>query len=112
SVGLVARDGELRGDRMRERVRAFIGRELPGARIERSVGWGIPLPDAQGRLSGVLAGPRFVLVGDAAGLADPITGEGIFYALRSGALAAEAIARGGPTRLASPVDAETRPALG
>lgn len=34
---------------------------------------------------------RILLAGDAAGLADPLTGEGISYALRSGRLAAEAV---------------------
>ncbi len=34
---------------------------------------------------------RILLCGDAAGLVDPITGEGIAYALQSGLLAAEAI---------------------
>lgn len=37
-----------------------------------------------------LGGPDYVLVGDAAGLADPATGEGIDYALRSARLAAAA----------------------
>jgi flavin-dependent dehydrogenase len=37
-----------------------------------------------------LGGRDFALLGDAAGLADPATGEGIDYALRSAALAAEA----------------------
>lgn len=36
-------------------------------------------------------GRRFVLIGDAAGLADPLTYEGIGYALESASLAAEAI---------------------
>ncbi|MCI0454872.1 MAG: geranylgeranyl reductase family protein [Candidatus Dadabacteria bacterium] len=36
---------------------------------------------------------RGLLIGDAAGLADPITGEGIYYGLRSGQIAAEAIYR-------------------
>jgi flavin-dependent dehydrogenase len=36
---------------------------------------------------------RIVLVGDAAGFADPLTAEGISYAIRSGQLAAEAIAQ-------------------
>ncbi|MGH9787770.1 MAG: NAD(P)/FAD-dependent oxidoreductase [Candidatus Acidiferrales bacterium] len=41
-----------------------------------------------------LAGPRWARVGDAAGLVDPITGEGIYYALRSGELLAEALIAG------------------
>jgi flavin-dependent dehydrogenase len=41
-----------------------------------------------------------MLVGDAAGLVDPLTREGIFYALLSGEMAARSIAGGGndPTR--------------
>jgi geranylgeranyl diphosphate/geranylgeranyl-bacteriochlorophyllide a reductase len=36
-----------------------------------------------------LAGQSWALAGDAAGLVDPVTGEGIYYALRSGELLAE-----------------------
>jgi len=39
--------------------------------------------------------PRELLVGDAAGLVDPITREGIFFALLSGQLAADSILGGG-----------------
>jgi geranylgeranyl reductase family protein len=39
-----------------------------------------------------VAGPRWCLVGDAAGLVDPITREGIFFALASGQWAAESLA--------------------
>ena len=38
---------------------------------------------------------RILLVGDAAGLTDPITAEGISYAIESGRYAAEAILKGG-----------------
>ena len=41
-----------------------------------------------------LAGPRFLLVGDAAGLARDVSGEGIGPAVRSACLAADAIAAG------------------
>lgn len=37
---------------------------------------------------------RTILAGDAAGIVEPLFGEGIFYALQSGRYAAEAIARG------------------
>ena len=39
-----------------------------------------------------------MLLGDAAGLVDPITREGIFFALRSGMLAAAAMQAGDPAR--------------
>ena len=37
-----------------------------------------------------VAGPRWMVAGDAAGLVDPLTREGLFYALRSGLAAADA----------------------
>jgi geranylgeranyl reductase family protein len=40
------------------------------------------------------AGPGWMLVGDAAGLVDPITREGIYFALRSAELAAESLIAG------------------
>lgn len=42
-----------------------------------------------------IARPRVLFTGDAAGLVDPMTGEGIAQALESGILAARAIGRGG-----------------
>ena len=42
------------------------------------------------------AGPGWALLGDAAGFADPVTGEGIYYALRSAELFAEAYLSGAP----------------
>lgn len=51
---------------------------------------GHPLPSFYSEEQIVSRG-RVLLVGDAAHLIDPLTGEGIYYALRSGMLAAEAI---------------------
>jgi len=42
-----------------------------------------------------VAGDGWLAVGDAAGLVDPITGEGLYYALRSADLAAQSIIKGG-----------------
>ena len=61
----------------------------PVERLERH-GFVIPI----GPRKGSLAKGRIVLTGDAAGLADPVTGEGITYAIRSGQLAARAILDG------------------
>ena len=53
----------------------------------------------EGRIwtSNAPAGGRWMLLGDAAGLVDPITREGIFFALRSGSLAAAALAGSDPS---------------
>jgi flavin-dependent dehydrogenase len=47
---------------------------------------------------------RTLLVGDAAGLVDPFTGEGIRFAIQSGRLAAEAILSGHPGHYAASID--------
>jgi len=62
----------------------------------------LPSPDRQqivGHLiprfspkAGSLAGNRALLIGDAAGLVDPLLGEGIYYGVWSGRLAADAVA--------------------
>ncbi len=80
-----------------ERDRGLAAR-LPSRTLAgRIVGW--PLTTYNPRLP--LVGDRLVLVGDAAGLINPLNGEGIQYALASGRLAATAIASalddGGPT---------------
>jgi flavin-dependent dehydrogenase len=59
----------------------------------------IPSPSTDPRSILEIAGGRWALVGDAAALADPITGEGIYYALRSAEVLAETLrAHGSPAR--------------
>lgn len=55
--------------------------------LESPKGFGLPL----GSRRSPLCGDRFLLVGDAASLIDPFTGEGIGYAMTSGRLAADYI---------------------
>ena len=63
-------------------------------RVERTEKHGYVIPIEPRREP--LARGRVLLTGDAAGLVDPITAEGISYALWSGRLAAEAIVHGLP----------------
>ena len=66
--------------------RTGIGR---GASLE-PYSW--PIPSLTGGFDQLaIAGPGWYLVGDAAGAVDPITREGIFFALQSAAIAADAI---------------------
>jgi geranylgeranyl reductase family protein len=57
----------------------------------KAYSWPIPSLTAKDLWSQVIAGPRWCLVGDAAGLVDPITREGIYFALASGEWAAAAL---------------------
>jgi geranylgeranyl reductase family protein len=61
---------------------------IQGSRIGKALAH--PIPSFYSGEQKVSLGKVF-LVGDAAHLVDPLTGEGIYYALRSGMLAAEAI---------------------
>ncbi len=63
---------------------------LSGVRVERLVGHKVLFR----RGSEPIAGDGVLLAGDAAGLVDEFTEEGIFYAIRSGQLAAAAVCEG------------------
>ena len=63
-----------------------------GISIEGLPMHGHPVPIYTGREK--ISTSRTLLVGDAAGLVDPFSGEGISYAVRSGQMAAEAILSG------------------
>ncbi len=95
SVGIAAwhpRRGELQA--VLRRVMARYGVPLKAGSLH-----GHPIPIYTGREK--IATPRTLLAGDAAGLVDPLSGEGIRYAIKSGRLAAEAILAGHPERYSS-----------
>jgi geranylgeranyl reductase family protein len=91
SVGAGTHRGTAHGgpapERLEHALTSFIrsvGLELPDGKI---AGHWIPQSLRQGKL----ASPRAVVVGDAAAAVDPLFGEGIAYALASGAVAAGVI---------------------
>ena len=86
---------------------------LPGATADAGDWVGHHLPLSQSRWHPPLG--RTLLVGDAAGLVNPLTGEGIFYAVATGLAAgratAEAIAAGDPHSAGSRYSRTTRALL-
>ena len=75
--------------------------------------WPIPSLEARDFERLETAGPRWALIGDAAGLCDPMTREGIFLALSSGQWVADALGNGAHAgrTYASRVRAEAAPEL-
>ena len=65
-----------------------------GARLE-PYSWPIPSLSAADFTQVPLAGDGWITVGDAAGLVDPITREGIYFALRSALIASDALGTSG-----------------
>lgn len=69
---------------LQDSYRALVGRDWElGPDLERPRAWRLPM-SARRR-----SGPGWVAIGDAAGLINPMNGEGIDYALESGTLAAD-----------------------
>lgn len=106
AVGICAQaDAGTTVGHLRDRAAEWIRRTGIGAggRLE-PYAWPIPSLTAAELRRARFGGPGWVLVGDAAGLVDPITREGIYFALQSATLAADAIA---PARaLQMPADAD------
>ena len=93
AVGICApADAGVSSAALRTRTRAWIERTGigRGARLE-PYSWPIPSLTAGDFDRLAIAGPGWCLVGDAAGVVDPITREGIFFALQSATFAADAI---------------------
>jgi geranylgeranyl reductase family protein len=112
-LGLVHSDIKKRRVRLRDVHEAvlslprFRARFARASRIGDVHGWNLPTPD----FSRTLSGDGFLLAGDAAGLVDPFSGEGIGNAVVSGQVAAamsEEMLRGGSS---APYTARLRDAI-
>jgi len=91
SVGICGKVGETRMSALRDRLDGFatkFGYTTVSAPVFSHL---LPSLSVESWSSLRLAGPGWALVGDAGGLVDPVTGEGIYYAMRSGELLAECL---------------------
>jgi len=97
SYGLITRSGPAWNTRARTLLANFIEADLGHLVMDQAEFYSAPVP-CLGRRSwkkNAISGDRWALVGDAAGLVDPITGEGIYSAFRSAQLLAETFDRPG-----------------
>jgi flavin-dependent dehydrogenase len=96
SVGICAKMGQNPTQQLRRHLDEFVREEnicMDGARFYSHV---LPSPEAQTIRGRRIAGKNWAMAGDAAACVDPITGEGLYYALRSGDLLAQALIEGQP----------------
>ncbi|MBZ0271852.1 hypothetical protein K8I61_07425, partial [bacterium] len=86
----------MRRDDWRRLWSTFFAEQAPGREAPPVVSWPLPLATDESAFAAPMAGDDWCLVGDAAGHVDPLTGEGIYYAMWGGQIAAACVARGKP----------------
>jgi geranylgeranyl reductase family protein len=103
SVGVCAPIARASGRGLKQQVLDFIraeGLRADGAAGEDAAGeffsHVLPSPGVSTLRHRPVMGRNWALAGDAAAWVDPLTGEGLYYAIRSGHLLGQAIARGRP----------------
>jgi geranylgeranyl diphosphate/geranylgeranyl-bacteriochlorophyllide a reductase len=97
SVGICAKmkqPADSTSRRLRGHLKQFMREEEIPAAGASFYSHLLPSPGTKTLVARRLAGSRWALIGDAAACVDPITGEGLYYALRSGEILAEALAAG------------------
>ncbi|HEX8091776.1 MAG TPA: NAD(P)-binding protein, partial [Blastocatellia bacterium] len=95
NFGVASKLGERTSDDLRaalsDFVRDYYGGRMPEAERTSFFGAKIPTLDLASWKGLRTGGEGWALVGDAAGFADPITGEGIYYAFKSADILADAL---------------------
>ena len=96
SVGICANMARHVSRELRALLDSFVAEEklnMAGAKPYSHI---LPSPRQQTLRERSVAGANWALVGDAAAWVDPVTGEGIYYAMRSGEILADALIAGAP----------------
>lgn len=94
SVGICAKMGQNSSQELRQRLDRFAVEEKIDTGEATFYSHVLPSPQAQTIRGRRIVGRNWAMVGDAAACVDPVTGEGLYYALRSGDLFADALVDG------------------
>lgn len=96
AVGACGQAGATTSARLFARTADWLRENVPGPHSIQRYSWPIPSLSARAFACERPAGGRWMLIGDAAGLVDPITREGIYFALLSGEHAAASLRGASP----------------
>ena len=96
SVGICAKMGQTSSRHLRRHLDDFVREEKIPMDRAQFYSHVLPSPQAQTIRGRRIAGSNWAMAGDAAACVDPVTGEGLYYALRSGDLLAQSLVEGRP----------------
>jgi flavin-dependent dehydrogenase len=111
SAGIAGKMGETATAELRRILESWLednGFPLAGASFYSHI---LPSFRAQTFATLEVCGQGWAMIGDSAGLVDPITGEGLYYALRSAELCASALLAGRPDQYRTALEEEVLPEL-
>lgn len=91
SVGICGKMNQTSSQILRGHLDDFVRQEGIHTADAKFYGHVLPSPQAQTLRNRRIIGKNWGMVGDAAACVDPVTGEGLYYALRSGDLLAQAL---------------------
>ena len=94
SVGICGKVGDAKMPDLRRNLSGFMQRHGYSAESAPVFSHLLPSLEVESWAGMRLEGDGWALAGDAAGLTDPVTGEGLYFALRSGELLADSILQG------------------
>ncbi len=96
SVGICGKMGQSSSQQLRRHLEDFVSEEKIPLKDAKFYSHVLPSPQAQTIRRRRIVGRNWAMAGDAAACVDPVTGEGLYYALRSGDLLAQALIENQP----------------
>jgi len=98
SVGICGSMSSHTSAQLRGHLQTFVEKQNISTDNAKFYSHVLPSPQVRTLSQRNVVGKNWALVGDAAALVDPLTGEGLFYAIRSGELLGRSLAEGCPER--------------
>jgi len=98
SVGICGSMSSHTSAELRSHLHTFVEKQGIGTEGAKFYSHVLPSPKERTLSERTVVGKNWALVGDAAAWVDPLTGEGLFYAIRSGELLGRSLAEGCPEK--------------
>lgn len=105
SVGICGKMDSHTSSELRSHLNSFVSREQIPTADARFYSHVLPSPHEHSFSRRPVVGRNWALIGDAAAWVDPLTGEGLFYAMRSGEILGRSLAEGAPHKYPARVKA-------